>query len=254
MHLSRFRRFLAWLLVLCFSCRLSPTADAAPPERFVAIFNGKNLDGWVVRQPDNHDWKVIDGVIDCDPQSEAKGDWNLWTEQEYADFELLVDWRIKESPFVNRNARIIQPDGTYQKDSSGKEIAITVPNADSGIFLRGQHKSQVNIWCWPVGSGEVWGYRTDPKFPPEVHAGVTPKVKADRPIGQWNTFDITMRGDRLTVKLNGTLVIENARLPGVPPKGPIALQHHGDRKDGDWGASLLQFRNIYIKELELRNL
>lgn len=72
-------------------------------------------------------------------------------------------------------------------------------------------------------------------------AGVTPKLKADRPLGQWNRFVITMRGDRLTVKLNGQTVLENAQLPGVPQRGPIALQHHGDS---------LQFANIYIKELD----
>ncbi len=135
------------------------------------------------------------------------------------------------------------------KDDSGKEVLIAAPNTDSGVFLRGQHKSQVNIWCWPVGSGEVWGYRTDPVFSPEVRAGVTPKVKADRPIGQWNTFHIIMKGDCLTVTLNGKLVLDNAQLPGVPAKGPIALQHHGDRKDGEWGASFLQFRHIFIKDL-----
>ncbi len=57
---------------------------------------------------------------------------------------------------------------------------IIAPNSDSGVFLRGQHKSQVNIWCWPVGSGEVWGYQTDPAVDAKVHARVTPKVKANR--------------------------------------------------------------------------
>jgi hypothetical protein len=58
-----------------------------------------------------------------------------------------------------------------------------------------------------------------------------------------------MKGDYLTVVLNDKLVLNNAQLPGVPAQGPIALQHHGDRKDGEWGASFLQFRRIYIKEL-----
>ena len=49
-----------------------------------------------------------------------------------------------------------------------------MPDSDSGIFLRGRRKSQVNIWCWPVGSGEVYGYRTDEQMPAEVRAGVTP--------------------------------------------------------------------------------
>jgi hypothetical protein len=222
--------------------------DRLSRQGFVKLFNGRDLDGWTVRQPGNEDWRVVDGVIDCDPQGDARGDRNLWSRKEYGDFELWLDWRIKESPFVNRNARIILPDGTYKKDDSGNITAIPAPNTDSGVFLRGQHKSQVNIWCWPVGSGEVWGYRTDPALSANVRAGVTPKVKADRPIGEWNTFHIVMRGDRLSVKLNDRLVIDDAELPGVPRQGPIALQLHPERKDGEWGASLVQFRNIWIKE------
>ena len=64
-------------------------------------------------------------------------------------------------------------------------------------------------------------------MPAEVRAGVTPKVKADKPRGEWNTFEITVKGDRLWVKLNGTEVIQNAQLPGIPEEGPLALQHHG---------------------------
>ena len=225
-------------------------ADApVPAGDFTSLFNGKNLDGWITRQPDNRDWSVVDGVIDCNPQGEGKGDRELWSAKEYGYFELFVDWRIKETPFVNRKARIILPDGSYKKDEAGNIVTVTAPNTDSGVFLRGQHKSQVNIWCWPVGSGEVWGYRTDPKFSAEVHAGATPKVKADRPVGEWNTFHIVMKGDRLTVTLNDKLIIAHAQLPGVPAKGPLALQLHPERHDGEWGVSLVQFRNIRIKEL-----
>ena len=78
-------------------------------------------------------------------------------------------------------------------------------------------------------------------MPAEVRAGVTPKVKADKKPGEWNRFVITMKGDRLTVVLNDKTVIENAPLPGVPARGPIALQHHGDP---------VQFANIFIKELK----
>lgn len=234
-------------LALAFAVIVA-AVGATPPEGFRSLFNGRDLKGWTTRQPENHDWRVLGEVIDCDPHA-GPGDRNLWTEQSYRDFELFVDWRIKEIPYTNRAAKVILRDGTYQKDSLGQEVPVAVPNVDSGIFLRGQHKSQVNTWCWPVGSGEVWGYRTDPAQPAEVHAGVTPRVKADRPIGQWNTFHIVMQGDRLTVTLNGTNVIDGARLPGIPDEGSIALQHHGDRQDGEWGASFVQFRNLYIKEL-----
>ena len=223
------------------------------PEGFVSLFNGKDLDGWMTRQLNNNEWSVVDGVIDCNPNDETPADHDLWSTKEYGNFDLWLDWRIKESPFVNRKARIILPDGTFKKDDSGNLIAVTAPNTDSGVFLRGQHKSQVNIWCWPVGSGEVWGYRRDPAFSAKIHTEVTPMVKADKPVGEWNTFHIVMHGDRLTVTLNEKLVIENAQLPGIPSRGPITLQLHSERKDGEWGASLVQFRNIRIKELTSEN-
>ena len=128
---------------------------------------------------------------------------------------------------------------------------MSVPDSDSGVFVRGNPKSQVNIWCWPVGSGEVYGYRMDKDMPAAVRAGVTPKMNGDNNIGEWNTFRITMKGDRLTVVLNGKTVIENAQLPGVHVKGPIGLQHHGGKRNGEWAGppSLVQFRNVYLKEL-----
>jgi hypothetical protein len=107
---------------------------------------------------------------------------------------------------------------------------------------------------WPIGSGEVYGYRTDKTQPPEVRAAVTPKKRMDKPRGEWNTFEITLKGDRLWVKLNGEEVIADAQLPGIPPEGPIGLQHHGswDAEKGRWTAppSLVQFRNIYLRELK----
>ena len=103
-----------------------------------------------------------------------------------------------------------------------------------------------------VGSGEVYGYRMDKKMPAAVRAGVTPKTNADHNIGEWNTFFVTMKGDRLSVKLNGKQVLRNAQLPGIPESGPIALQHHGGKRNGEWRSppALVQFRNIFIRELD----
>ena len=226
-----------------------PSMDGA--SEFVSLFNGRDLTGWKVPAGDNGHWRVADGVIDYDAESEAAGDKSLWSGRAYGDFVLRVDWRIKGTPYVNPSVPIIRYDGTHKKDVNGREIRIAVPDSDSGILLRGSSKAQVNIWGWPIGSGEVYGYRTDQSMPAAVRAGVTPKRNADRDIGAWNTFEITMRGDRLTVVLNGEEVITNAQLPGVAPSGPIALQHHGEKKQGAWAAppSLVQFRNISIREL-----
>ena len=244
-------RLTSLTIIFNCTCLLTAALQAETPEGFTPLFNGKDLSGWKVPEGDNGHWKVVDGVIDYDAASEAKEDKNLWTTKEYGDFILRMDWRIKATPWVNPNVPIIKPDGTHKKNAEGQEIKTSVPDSDSGVFLRGQPKSQVNIWCWPIGSGEVYGYRMDANMPTEVRAGVTPKLLADHDIGQWNTFEITMRGDRLTVDLNGKRVIENAQLPGIPARGPLALQHHGRIENGNpvGSPSLVQFRNISIKEL-----
>ncbi len=233
---------------------VAPAADTKPPEGFTSLFNGTDLTGWKVPAGDNGHWKVKDGVIDYDARSEAKGEKNLWTTKNYRDFVLKIDWRLKTDPGFKHGVPVILPDGSHKKDADGKEVQVEIDDVDSGIYLRGSSKSQVNIWMWPIGSGEVYGYRMDKKMPPEVRAGVTPKKKADKPRGEWNTFEITLRGDRLWVKLNGEEVISKAQLPGIPEEGPIALQHHGvwNEKDGTWRGppSLVQFRNISIKELK----
>ncbi len=214
---------------------------------FTSLFNGRDLAGWRVPAGDNGHWKVIDGVIDYDAASEAAGPKDLWTEDEFENFVLRLEWRIKATPGTKAIPEILA-DGSHRLDAEGKEILTELPNADSGVFLRGSSKAQVNIWCWPVGSGEVYGYRTDQKMPPAVRAGVTPKLRADRPVGEWNSFEITLEGDRLTVVLNGQTVIRQAALPGVPGRGRLALQHHGGPKHpGE--SSLVQFRNVRIKKL-----
>jgi hypothetical protein len=194
------------VLSTLFALSFLAAAALADEDGFVPLFNGKDLTGWKANDEMKKHWLVEDGIIRYNGRSR-----DLWTEASYRDFILKADWRVHKE------------------------------GADSGIYLRGNSKSQVNIWTHQLGSGEVYGYRTDGKMPEEVRKGVTPSKKADKPIGEWNSFIITMKGDRLTVVLNGEEVISNAQLPGVPGQGPLALQNHGDPVD---------FRNILIKELK----
>jgi len=229
----------------------------AQPEGFVSLFNGRDLTGWKVPPGDNGHWKVVNGVIDYDARSESKApEKSLASEKSFKDFVLRIDWRLKkdEKGFMNPQVKQILPDGSHKKKPDGTDDNLTLEDVDSGVYLRGSSKAQVNIWMWPVGSGELYGYRTDAKMPPAVRAGVTPKKKADRPRGEWNNFEITLKGDRLWVKLNGEEVITDAQLPGVPAEGPFLVQHHGswDARNQRWSApsSLVQFRDIYVKELK----
>src|SRR4030043_686489 len=128
---------------------------------FVSLFNGKDFTNWKVPEGDNGHWKIIGGVIDYDAESEAAGDKSLWTEKKYKDFILYVDFRIKSTPYKNPNVPIILPSGLHKRDENGKEITMVVPDSDSGILLRGSSKSQLNIWCWPTGCGEIYGYRME---------------------------------------------------------------------------------------------
>jgi hypothetical protein len=240
-------------------CTAAIVLAAAPggssEEGFIVLFDGKDLDRWTIPEGDNGHWKILDGVIDYDARSEAKADKNLVSKDQFGDFVLRLDWKIKETPYENPNVPYVLPDGTHARDIHGKEIKLKLPDSDSGVYVRDMKgKSQINIWCWPIGSGEVYGYRMDKSMPASVRAGVTPRTQADRPVGEWNEFEITLKGDRLTVVLNGKTVLENAELPGIPARGPIALQHHGNYKDGKYTGppSLVQFRNIRIKPLDGR--
>jgi type 1 glutamine amidotransferase len=249
----KLRLFLIPVAGLLLVSSLAQGADNTAPEGFVSLFNGKDFTGWKVPEGDDGHWKVVDGVIDYDAGSQAKGSKDLWSDREYGDFVLQVDWRLKEAPFINKNIPYILPDGTHAKDIHGKELRIPLPDADSGVFLRGDGFYQANIWCWPIGSGEMYSIRTDRKTSPELRAAATPIHQADKPVGEWNHFEITVKGKTVQVALNGKIVIPGATIPTIPDYGRIAFQHHGAKNQaGEWTGppSLVQFKNIYIKELK----
>ena len=241
------------LVIFCASIALSSlAADNEAPAGFTSLFNGKDLNGWKIPEGDNGHWKVVDGVIDYDAQSEAKGAKDLMSVPEFSNFVLHVDWRMKEAPYINPRVFYILPDGSEAKDSTGKPLNMALPDSDSGIIVRGDVKYQVNIWCWPAGSGEMYGVRKNAKMPPEARAGATPRMQGDKPVGEWNHFEITCKDGTITVMLNGKLVIPEYAPPGLPAKGAVGLQHHGAKKEGKWTSppALLQYKNIYVKELK----
>jgi HEAT repeat protein len=205
-------------------------ADMPADVGFKPIFNGKDLSGWqglvenpiarlkmtpdeLVKEQIEADkkvagnWSVKDGCI----WFNGNGD-NLCSIKEYADFEMLVDWKITKA-------------------------------GDSGIYLRGS--PQVQIWDTSrvdvgaqVGSGGLYNNQVNLSKPLRV---------ADNPVGDWNTFRIVMIGEKVSVWLNGILVVDNVTMENywdrkIPifPKGPIELQAHGTD---------LAFRDIYVREI-----
>jgi hypothetical protein len=69
---------------------------------------------------------------------------------------------------------------------------------------------------------------------------MTPKTRADRPSGEWNRTMVTVKGERLTVSLNGRVVLDNVQVPSLPAKGAIGIL------DQDCA---IDFANFWVKEL-----
>lgn len=248
----------SFIIILSFitGCNQSRDGDQQDDEvanleeqGFRPLFNGEDLTGWIIPENDGGHWKVVDGVIDYDALSEAEKIKDLLSEETFRNYILYIDWRLKRVrpdsiPFV-------LPDGSYAQDQEGNRLLFAHDNADSGIYLRNRGH-QVQIWNWHIGSGELYGTRTNMDIPAEERARATPSRHADNPVGEWNRFRIELIDDRVTVHLNDVLVIEKGWLPGIDEEGRIGLQHHGGiRSDGTWSgrSSEIQFRNIWIKEI-----
>ncbi len=229
------------VLIAAVCCTLECRAPAGelnvPPKGFTAIFNGTNLDGWY-----GHGTK--------DPRTLwAMAPEELAAHKAKTHEELKKHWRCENGELVNDGHGLY---ATTYKDYGDFELLLeyaTVPKADSGIYLRGI--PQVQIWDytkeggkWSIGadkgSGGLWN---NPKGAP----GKDPLVLADKPFGEWNAFRIVMVGERVTVFLNGKLVVDHAPLHNyfnragrAFPKGPIQLQTHGGE---------IRWRNIFIREI-----
>jgi hypothetical protein len=221
------------------------------PEGFTNLFAGKDLTGWRGRQRDYSPY--AEAKLSKDELAAKQTEWNadlakhwsvdaakgeivsdghgvyLTTDKDYGNFDLWVDWLM-----VNHNG-------------------------DSGVYLRGY--PQVQVWDpenpqgvkngAPKGSGALWNNFAD-------NPGKWPLVKADNPVGQWNTFHIKMIGSRVWVWLNDKLTVDGQILDNyfdktlkdlpaiyehpvpVLPHGPIELQTHG---------SEIRFRNVYVREI-----
>lgn len=225
------------------SIKLPPAHIVLTDNRFVSLFSGSDLQEWIMKPGHFNHWTAKDSVIDYDGNSTEK-DKCLWSKKSYRNFILFADVRLTRKPEMAKSP-VVLPNGNNALNKDGTVKEVDVPYAgDTGIYLRGNSKSQVNIGYRYLGSGEIYGYRTDTTLPAEVRAAVTPKIKADKPPGEWNRFIITMKDERVTVILNDRMVIDNALLPGIPASGPIALQ------DDHANNNLFQFANIYIKETD----
>ena len=239
MFLSRTFRTRCLISLATFATFVFPLMADTPklPEGFVAVFNGKDLSGW-------HGMPHFDPYKLAEMKPEKRrAQLDEWT----ADAK--KHWTVENGELVNDG------DGAYlttNKQYGDIELLIdykTVAKADSGIYLRAT--PQVQIWDytkeggkWDIGadkgSGGLWN---NSKGAP----GKDPLVLADKPFGEWNSFRILQVGERVTVYLNGKLVVDHARLENfwnhklpLLKQAPIQLQTHGGE---------IRWRNMFIREI-----
>ncbi|MBT8036606.1 MAG: DUF1080 domain-containing protein [Verrucomicrobiae bacterium] len=216
-----------------------PTTGAlnSPPAGFTALFNGKDLNGWFghATQDPRTLWKMKPEAFDAHKQATRKN--------------INQHWSVKNGILVNDGQGLYL---TTNKDYADFELRLeykTVAKADSGIYLRGV--PQVQIWDttkeggkWKhgadKGSGGLWNNS-------KGALGKNPSKLMDKPFGEWNSMRIIMVGNKVTVHLNGEMVVDAAvmenyfdRKKPIFERGPIQLQTHGGE---------IRWRNVFIKEL-----
>jgi HEAT repeat protein len=203
-------------------------------EGFVSLFNGKDLTGWK-------------GLV-ADPIKRSKMDAKtLAKEQEKANEEMRNGWKVENGELIftgkGNNLATVKKYGDIEMFVDWKIFDDGHKDGDAGIYLRGT--PQVQIWDTSrvkdgaqVGSGGLYNNQKNESKPLKV---------ADNPLGEWNTFRILMKGDRVTVYLNGELVTDNVVLENywdrnqpIFPEEQIELQAHGSR---------VAYRDVYVREI-----
>lgn len=178
---------------------------------WTALFNGTSLEGWDKLGAAN--WRIEEGMLIAD-----RGNGFLVSKASYGDFELQAEFWVDTA-------------------------------TNSGIFIRATDPATItSLNGYEVN---IWDERPDPKYGTGaiVDVGaVDPMPKAG---GRWNTFEITARGDRFTVVLNGQKTVDGAR-DGKHASGRIALQHGDGVKDA---AGVVNDRGVVrFRKVEIRTL
>ena len=135
-----------------------------------------------------------------------------------------------------RTSRISCPMARTPRTSTARNCKLALPGRRFGrLPARRRAVTRPTSGAGRSARARLYSVRMDPKTSPELRAAATPSTQADKPVGEWNHFEITVRGKTVKVALNGKTVIAGATIPDLPDRGRLALQHHGGKnKEGDW--------------------
>jgi hypothetical protein len=197
---------------------LSSTLLVQAQQEYVPLFDGQSLNGWVIENATANNFTVQSGVL----RVQGPDGW-LRSVGTYANFDLRVEFR-------------------FLTDDADSGVFVRAPGPASNTFARGWPANayqvqtrdiSVNRTTNPIWLGNLYRHRVAPG---ETLYDADAALKATRPTGEWQRFDIQAAGDRLVVALNGVVVTRAAGL--VNPRGYIGLQ-------GETG--IVEFRDVAIR-------
>jgi 3-keto-disaccharide hydrolase len=171
---------------------------------WITLFDGSNLDNW--NRTGDANWRIEGGLVVAD-----RGDGLLVSKKTYTDFQIRAEFWVDD-------------------------------NANSGIYIRGSDPNKVaSATAYEVN---IFDKRPDPSYGTGAIVNVAKVAPMPKAGGKWNVYEITARGDRLTVVLNGVQTADVR--DGKHPSGVIALQHGAD---GVGNTGVVKFRKVQIKPL-----
>jgi hypothetical protein len=208
-----------------------PFASTARPADAIVLFDGRNLNEWRSGENQPAKWRIVDGAAEV-----VRGTGSISTVRSFGDMQLHIEWRAANPPTADGQNR-----------------------SNSGVFLMGRYEVQIldsyNNETYADGQAAA------------IYGQTPPRVNVSRPPGEWQSYDIVFKRPRfaadgsvleparITMHHNGVLVHDNVAFTGSvahmaravytahESKLPLSLQDHGDP---------VQFRNIWVRDLELR--
>ena len=189
------------IVLVAFGCSSQPYGDTGA--NWVTLLDGTTgLDNWI--RVGDANWRAVDGTIQADQKTDKANSF-LVTKNSYTDFRIRAEFWVSD-------------------------------DANSGIYMRcADIKNLTDRTCYEAN---IFDQRPDPTFGTGSIVHLSPVSPMPKAGGKWNTYDVTVKGSRVTVRLNGVVTadIQDSKLTS----GPIALQY---------AAGVVKFRKVQITPL-----